>query len=811
MKSCPVQKVVLIALVSAVLLCSGYGLAEVPSQKDQAPLPTEPLPASQPDLADIIPLAAQLPGRLARIETRIAGAPDISALEKSYASIEKNIAKQTGYVRDLKNSTTYTFGKVVEIREAIKDDLELFTHLSTPLRQAISELGAWKTEWQIEKKRWEAWKKTLITEEKFSQLASPLEQANLTIDRALELIRPHLGALLTLQAQTGNLEAQLNLLLTQVNALIVNERRGLRINASPPMFSSRFLSQFQGSELWHPIRQGVEENSWLSSRFFTGQGWILLLQALLSFGVIIVVYRKRDILNASKRWRFMAVRPVAAGLFSGVMATMLLYAYEGIPDTWKLVTTLIGGVSFARLSGVLIETPWKRHFVYGLAGVMILNKLMDAVHLPLPLFRLYMLLTAAAGLFFSVRWARQSRDSKNPVLYRWSLWTGACFFVVLIIAELWGKQMFSEYLFTSFMLSMSTVLPFVLFMYMIRGGLEWIFRESPLRRANLLQHSNVEVIINRVAIITNVLIWGLILLPAILMIWGYFPTLQEAVHGVLTLGFNMKSQRVSVGLLIVSTIVFGGSYVLSWTLQKMLLERRTSRPDVGWGARHSVGRLIHYFIVFMGFLLAISILGLDITQFTIILSALGVGIGFGLQGIVNNFISGLILLIERPVRIGDSIEINGMWTQIRRIGLRSTTVQTMDQADMIIPNADLINNPVTNWTLSNRNVRIKIPVGVAYGSDIPLVMKTLTACAEAIPLVSSKPAPQVLFLRFGESTLDFDLRVWVRDSDYRLTVQSELHQEIDRRFREANIEIAFPQRDIHLRSGEKSGLIKEGA
>jgi len=123
---------------------------------------------------------------------------------------------------------------------------------------------------------------------------------------------------------------------------------------------------------------------------------------------------------------------------------------------------------------------------------------------------------------------------------------------------------------------------------------------------------------------------------------------------------------------------------------------------------------------------------------------------------------------------------------------------------VIIPNADLVSNQVTNSTLSSRKVRLIIPVGVAYGSDVPLVIETLLGCADAHPMVAKAPAPQVLFLNFGESSLDFELRVWVSDVDHRLTTQSELHQEIDRSFREAKIEIAFPQRDVHLRSADES-------
>jgi small-conductance mechanosensitive channel len=196
------------------------------------------------------------------------------------------------------------------------------------------------------------------------------------------------------------------------------------------------------------------------------------------------------------------------------------------------------------------------------------------------------------------------------------------------------------------------------------------------------------------------------------------------------------------------------------------------------------------------------VLGVDLTKMTLLASALGVGIGFGLQTIVNNFVCGLILLLERPLRVGDTIELSGQPAKIAKIGLRSTTVRTPDQADMIIPNTELITNRVTNWTLTNRQARSIIPVGVAYGSDIALVMQTLKECALAHSGVLKSPEPQVLFRSFGDSSLDFELRVWVADIDTRLQVVSDLHQDIDRRFRQAGIEIPFPQRDLHVRSVE---------
>jgi small-conductance mechanosensitive channel len=388
----------------------------------------------------------------------------------------------------------------------------------------------------------------------------------------------------------------------------------------------------------------------------------------------------------------------------------------------------------------------------------------------------------------------------------------AFFLGFIVITELWGREELPSYLFVSWIRSMALVLTFMLFLYMIRGTLEWLFQTSLFRRAEVL-HKDIDTIIREAARFIDIAICGLVLLPAILMIWGVYDSLEGATKGLLALGFNLGSKRISVGLVVTSAGILYGSFLVSWILQRLLMDEALTKRRVEKGVRLSIGRLAHYVILSAGFLLALSTLGIEVTKITIVLSALGIGIGFGLQSIVNNFISGLILLFERPVRVGDMIELDGKWAEIKRIGLRATTIQNFDHADVIVPNADLVTNQVTNWTLGNRLVRLCVPVGVAYGSDVPLVIETLLACAtELSKMENSKvvqiPSPQVLFLRFGESSLDFELRVWVQDADYRLQVQSEFHQEIDRSFREANIEIAFPQRDLRLRSIDKSAIVR---
>ncbi len=253
-------------------------------------------------------------------------------------------------------------------------------------------------------------------------------------------------------------------------------------------------------------------------------------------------------------------------------------------------------------------------------------------------------------------------------------------------------------------------------------------------------------------------------------------------------------------MVLLALISFYLAMQISWLLQAMSETQVFYRKSVDRGVRDAIKKLIHYAMVLIGFLFVLSSLGLSLQNFVVVLGALGVGIGFGLQDIVNNFLSGLILLFERPVKIGDAILIDGEYGTVVKIGLRSTVVETLDQAELIVPNAQIISQKVTNWTLSNRRVRLVVPVGVAYGSDIEKVMLILAEAGESHPDVLDEPAPSPIFIAFGDSSLDFELRIWIPNVDARPRVKSELLRDLDQQFRKAGVEIPFPQRDLHLRS-----------
>lgn len=220
------------------------------------------------------------------------------------------------------------------------------------------------------------------------------------------------------------------------------------------------------------------------------------------------------------------------------------------------------------------------------------------------------------------------------------------------------------------------------------------------------------------------------------------------------------------------------------------------------GVSQSIGTIIQYLFIIAGGLIIIQNSGINLGSLNVLAGALGVGIGFGLQNIANNFISGLIILFERPVKVGDRIDVGSITGDVTKISSRATTINTNDNISIIIPNADVINKQVVNWSHNDRNVRFGIPVGVAYKEDPAVIKKILMEVAKEHSGVLKKPAPEVLFIQYGDSSLDFDLKVWTnRYTDRPIVLKSELYYRIFEKFKEHNIEIPYPQRDLHIKSG----------
>ncbi|AMQ56111.1 mechanosensitive ion channel family protein [Algoriphagus sanaruensis] len=265
---------------------------------------------------------------------------------------------------------------------------------------------------------------------------------------------------------------------------------------------------------------------------------------------------------------------------------------------------------------------------------------------------------------------------------------------------------------------------------------------------------------------------------------------------------KLGDSKLTLALLLTLAISFTVLFVGSEWIRRILVNKILTKRDIAIGTRESIGTIVKYILVLAGIFSILQTNGIDLSAFGVLAGAIGVGIGFGLQNITNNFISGLIILFEQPIKVGDRIEVGEVNGDVVKISSRATTIITNDNISIIVPNSKFIDSEVINWSHNEHRIRFNFPVGVSYKENPEKVKRILLEVANSNPGVLRSPESDVLFDSYGDNSINFNLRVWTTSYVNKPKVlRSELYYEIFRRFAEENIEIPFPQRDLHLRTG----------
>nr|MCU0564827.1 mechanosensitive ion channel [Desulfobacterales bacterium] len=330
----------------------------------------------------------------------------------------------------------------------------------------------------------------------------------------------------------------------------------------------------------------------------------------------------------------------------------------------------------------------------------------------------------------------------------------------------------------------------------LRGALAVVLRVRPVDRLQMVgRHCDlVEAWAGRLFVWAAVLVWARRVLDYV----GLLDPVTALAGAVLDARFERGSISVSVEDVLAFGVTVWASYLLSALIRFTLKEEVYPRRGVSRGMSYAYSRLVHYVVLALGFLVGLGVLGIDLSKVSVLAGAFGVGIGFGLQDVVNNFVCGLILLFERPVHVGDIVEVGGLQGEVRRIGIRASTVRTYQGADIVVPNSQFITANVTNWTLSDQTRRIELPVGVNYGAPAQQVIDLLEATARAHPGVLQTPSPQCLFMGYGDSSINFELRAWTDRFDSWGAVRSELTTAVYDAVTAAGLSFPFPQREVRV-------------
>jgi small-conductance mechanosensitive channel len=332
------------------------------------------------------------------------------------------------------------------------------------------------------------------------------------------------------------------------------------------------------------------------------------------------------------------------------------------------------------------------------------------------------------------------------------------------------------------------------------GVVALALRVWPLRVLQMVEHHR-ELLERR---LYRLLIWGAVgawlgRYLAYLGLWDYAWSLIQAV---LATKLERGTISISFGNVLEFLLVVLSAYLLSRFLRFALQEDFYPRIDLAPGLSYAVSSLLNYIILALGFVVGLGVLGVDFSKVSIMAGAFGVGIGFGLQSIVNNFVSGLILLFERPIHVGDTVEVGNLQGTVRRIGIRASVIHTNAGADIIVPNSQLVTDKVTNWTLSDRLRRVDLTVGVNYGAEPKKVIELLEQVGGRHPDVLPDPAPRALFMGYGDSSINFELRVWPRQFNQATQVKSDLATALYDAVKAAGMSFPFPQREVRLLSDQ---------
>ncbi len=668
--------------------------------------------------------------------------------------------------------------------------------IDKPLTKSIQQLSGWAVEWTKKKQELIEWQKAIPPQSTFALVLKNIDELNKTATDALDIISNKLYPAIETGQRISKLQVKTYSLIVDVEGLMrETKRRGFE-QTMPFIFSTDFF-QLINFSLFQTTWERAK-SSFLSMKKALADYPTFFLSNLL--GIILLAtgirYIGRNIKPSDKCYLF-TQKPVSVSIFFFLVFHLIFHG------------TLIGSLInlepvfqiLLSFSVILLATIFTRYshgeilLLRLFALLLIVTWFLKIIALPPPLIQIFVPAVSLCMICYSLWRSRDLQKKKMSGVRTIGLRLIIVFFTITCAGMIFGYEQFALNVFTSLLIGVVAAHVVALIYLIVNAALELVLSQIP---SKLIQ-VNRSAIVDRLAPMVGVLSGGLYLF-IILKEWQVYPSRQDAAVGLLSMGFTFGGMRISPGstLLTVGTIYL--VLMFSKAIQQILLDSVFPRYRVGLGVQLSMVRLIHYSVLVIGFIILLNILGFELTKLTILGGALGVGIGFGLQAIVNNFVSGLILLFERPIKVGDTVEVGNEFGEVKKLGLRATIVSTYDNAEIVIPNSDLITAPVTNWTLTGRQARVKIPVGVAYGSDIQKVLEILMSCAQEHPLVLSQPQPKALFLAFGTSSLDIELRVWTPDFSDRRQLLSELNQEIESEFALAGIEIPFPQTDLHLRS-----------
>ena len=735
----------------------------------------------------------------------------VTELPESITAIQNNYIK---YIDQISEVNIYADQKILEnlsVRELAEIKQKCATYeanLSEWITALSSQISKIDIELQKARNWIEIWQITENSAEEQKlppDIVSSIKSIIIQLRDTEKSIVTQNNELLTIQNTIATQDIILSDIITVIKELESQKWGDLLVIDSEPLWIALFSWEDQPYPVDQFLTMSKRHNAILAEYVDGNRQHIISQLLTFIFLLILLILIKRY----SKIWVFEteAVKVLSRPFAQAILISLLINSafYIHAPNVVLFINRILIMILILRLMPDTYSIGMRR-VIYLFAIIHLVQQIHLLTFEPTLLQRIFMLVISTSALFIALRvikYNNQGTLNIDTTFFRVFLILmrlTIALLVISILSNIIGNVSLAEQINYGVMHSIYTALGIAISVHIVTALIITLLY-SRIANILLIVRKEKETIKNAITKIVGTfafIVWLILVLTA----YGIYEPVKELISIIFGARFTMGSVNISLGDIVIFGLTLYIAHMVSKIFRFFLEGDVLPRIKLPRGIPATISKLTQYLILGFGIVVALSMAGFDLSKMAFIAGALGVGIGFGLQNVVNNFISGLILIFERPIQIGDVIERGNLLGVVKKIGIRASMIRTFSGAEVIVPNGELISQEVINWTLSDKVRRIEIAVGVAYGTDptkVLTILKNLTIKSDEI---LEKPEPKVLFNGFGDSSLDFELRFWTANSEGWMEVKSNVTVEIHEALKRAKIEIPFPQRDLHIKSAE---------
>jgi potassium-dependent mechanosensitive channel len=806
---------ILLSVFLFVLTVPGNAAEQNTAEAPKTPAPATPTAAPAPPPPATIPVeevatqATELGNLIRGFAANLAPSSEIETIRKFLPQMSVDLALElkstTNILKEQPSLETLQAQEQIwqERQLQLAAWLKVLTDRATKLQVALTQL----------KKLQETWARTRDAGEPSKAPPPILQQIDATLAAIKAAQQPHQAQrdeILNLQSQLAEQVAVCNTALAQIDGLQQMAVGGMFTQGSPPIWNSSLWARVKTLLSDHlPQIAALYREDILQYVRDPSRRMPLHVAVFVVLSLVLLAARRQVGQEEAAGGRPSHATAVFDHVFAGALLVTIMVATAPASPVPLAVRQLF---RIAALVPIIVLTrrvvpPMGVPAIYALATLFAIDTVRQVFGGALSIGQGMLVLEAAAGIVVLVwLWVYGARRAARGLIKVSPLRRLLAVFILSalatgLVAAVFGYMRLARLSIPGVIVGAALALELYASVQVAMGIIVYAFRVWPHRSLYMVQHHRalLERRIYRLLLWLVACGWLFRYLDYV----GLFDPAWSAATGFLNTRLERGSISVSVGDILAFFLTMLAAYLLSSFIRFVLEEDVYSRAGVAPGVSYATSSLLNYVILAAGFVLAVGVLGVDMAKVTVLAGAFSVGIGFGLQSVVNNFVSGLILLFERPIHVGDTVQVGNLQGRVRRIGIRASVVRTMQGAEIIVPNANLITQEVTNWTLSDQLRRIDLPVGVAYGTAPKKVIELLEGVARAHPQVLENPAPRALFMGYGDSSINFELRAWAEFANWQ-QVHSDLTVAIYDAVYAAGMSFPFPQRDVHVLSDNDS-------